>query len=603
MKRKLPLITLSLLGLNLATGVAAVNTWTNAAANGLWDAASNNWTAPTAWANGNDAVFSATGTGVVSISSGISAVGITIGAPGYSFTGGPLTLTGTATITANENFTMGAVIQGSDGLLVQGNSAMTLTAKNTFSGNTNILGGTVILNAAGTSNSGSYGNHAIGNDGSATVVFVGNGATLKYFNALNPVGPDNTRAPNGQIHNQATLLLDETGVFDLAGDDNQNNMPVPEGYGIITNSSPYARAVLKMGVAAGGTTKVIRGIIQDGAPLITSVVSGKTGYRTDIDFQTGSSNGNVIEFTGANTYTGSTRNSNGTIKFTGAGRWGTPLNTGVPATSSPANTIICSAGSASELRFDFNGTNQITGSIVGTGGGIANNAAGTNSTLIVGGANFSTPYGTIGQGLTGNTTNGNTQNPWPNTGNAPPAGRVENGNPTTGRITDNTTGSGGKMALTKVGTGTITFHTGVSDFSGPTTIFDGILRLSAVAAPSPNSTVRINSPGKLQLDFIGAKLVNGLYLNGVKQPAGIYDATSSPAFITGPGQISVFEVHADIEPTLEIFEGDPDAMLIWTGFGLLQESTDLTNWKDLPNAQNPYQVPFSLEKKFYRLRY
>jgi hypothetical protein len=120
------------------------------------------------------------------------------------------------------------------------------------------------------------------------------------------------------------------------------------------------------------------------------------------------------------------------------------VNTGVPATRSPQNTVIWSGG-PTELRFDFNGTNQITGSIVGTGGVFANNAAGTNSTLTVGGANFRTPYGTIGQGLTNNTTNSNTQNPWPNSGGTPATvnGWLTNGT-NNGKITDNTIGTGGR---------------------------------------------------------------------------------------------------------------------------------------------------------------
>lgn len=596
---KCPLALLALLGLSLAAD-AASNTWNYSAGARNWDNATANWSSPTIWSNGDDAFFGPTGSGAVAIVGGVSANSMMVAAGGYSFTGGPLLLTGTAGITPNANVTLGAVIAGSDGLNLFGNSVMTITAKNTYSGTTNIASGTVILNAAGTTAAGSYGSHAIGNDNSATVINVNTGATLKYFNALDGTGTGNLRATNGQIHNQTTLNLGPGAVFDLAGDDNQNNMPVPEGVGIICNSSPYARAVLKIGMATP-VVKVIGGVIQDGGPLATSVVAGKVSYRMDVDLQTGSSNGNIIVLAGANTYLGSTRNSNGTIQFSGVGKWGTPVNTGVPDTSSPQNTIICSSGNPNELRFDFNGTNQITGSIVGTGGGFANNAAGTNSTLIVGGANFSTPYGTIGQSTTGTTTNGNTQNPWPNTGGAPTG--TNNGNPISGKITDNTTGSGGKMGLTKVGTGTITFHTAISDFSGPTTIYAGILRWSTVGAPSPNSSIRIYTPGVLQLDYTGTRNVNGLYINAVKQLAGTYDATTSPGFITGPGQITVSEVHADEVPTLEIANAGTDAALAWTGFGILQESADLVTWTDLYDAETPYVTPLGATKKFFRIKY
>jgi fibronectin-binding autotransporter adhesin len=625
MKPMKPLLSASLMLSVLApmSALAAVNTWTNASGDFRWNnddlaAEGRNWTliSPSPvdsspqpiWIDGDDAVFGAAGVGAISVDTSNGVRNLTVNAAGYSFSGpnsgSALVFTGTTpTLTVNADINLGVRFEGTDGLTFQGTSPITLTRRNSYTGTTNILNGTVILNASGTTSGGSFGSHAIGGDNSATVINVSNGATLKYFNALNPVGPENLRAPNGQLQNQVTLNLAAGATYDLAGDDNQNNMPVPEGLGTVTNSSPYARAVLKIGILAPNTTKTVGAVLQDGGPLITSVVSGKTGYRLDVDFQSGNSDGNVVEFTGANTYTGSTRNANGTIRFSGAGKWGTPVNTGVPATSSPANTIICSSGST-ELRFDLNGTNQITGSIVGTGGVFANNAAGTNSTLIVGGANFTTPYGTIGQGLTNNTSNSNTQNPWPNSGGAPTMvnGWLTNGT-NNGKITDNTTFTGGKMALTKVGTGTIIFNTAASDYSGPTTIYEGILRFTSVAAPSPKSSIRIFTPGVLQLDHAGTKNVNALYINGVKQAAGgPYSASTHPGFITGSGEVTVVEVNPDETPVLSISTGATTATVIWTGFGMLQESTDLVTWTDLPNASTPYTAPLAGPKRFYRLR-
>jgi hypothetical protein len=62
------------------------------------------------------------------------------------------------------------------------------------------------------------------------------------------------------------------------------------------------------------------------------------------------------------------------------------------------------------------------------------------------------------------------------------------------------------------------------------------------------------------------------------------------------------EVNPDETPVLSISTGATTATVIWTGFGMLQESTDLVTWTDLPNASTPYTAPLAGPKRFYRLR-
>ena len=169
-------------------------------------------------------------------------------------------------------------------------------------------------------------------------------------------------------------------------------------------------------------------------------------------------------------------------------------------------------------------------------------------------------------------------------------------------IVDNTNGGSGRMALTKIGTGTIGIPTAMNTYSGPTIVNNGILEFTATGAPSPNSDHQINSPGKLKLSFLTNKSVNSLFINGVKQPAGDYDANSHPDFITGPGTLSVVELHPPVTVELSVTRSAGNLTVTWTGCGLLQESSDLTNWTDLPGVSSPYTTPATAARKYFRVQ-
>ena len=545
------------------------NHWTNASSDSSWNDVSENWNLPAVWAGG-DAFFGATGAGTVNITAPVTAHHVEVTGAEYNFVSADplneLTLAGTNPgITANAKVSMAATLSGTDGLTVQGTSTLTLEAANTYTGGTFVKGGTLVLRAPTTGNNSSP--YAV--DG---IDALDTGATVRFFNDIDltvPETPANVRVPNGQIYRNSRLVL-TGGTYDLAGDDNQNQMPAPSGTGRITNSSPYARAVLKMG-APGGSVATFSGIISDGGPLIESVVSGKQGYRMDIDLAMMGDDAATFVIAGVNTYTGFTRIGSGKLTFTGNGRWGVPTSTGVALTSSPNGTVICN-GNSSQLRVDFNGTSQTAGGLSGNGGVFANNAEGTLSTLTVGAANISNSV-------------------WPTGGSGQ-----------NGKITDNTTGNGGITALTKTGTGTIGLPTAQNDYSGPTLINDGILEFTATGAPSPNSDHQINSPGQLRLGYEGTKNVNGLFINGVKQPAGEYSAITHPDFITGDGTITVAQVHPTYPSALTITRAGNNPVLSWTGVGLLQASTDLDTWTGLPSV-SPYVVnSAALPRVYYRIK-
>ena len=94
----------------------------------------------------------------------------------------------------------------------------------------------------------------------------------------------------------------------------------------------------------------------------------------------------------------------------------------------------------------------------------------------------------------------------------------------------------GNLALT-LSSGTQVLA-GTNSYSGNTTVNGGLL---AIAQPtlSANASVIVTNGALLQLDFAETNQVAGLVLNGVSQPLGVYNSSTSPTFISGPGSLRV----------------------------------------------------------------
>ena len=107
----------------------------------------------------------------------------------------------------------------------------------------------------------------------------------------------------------------------------------------------------------------------------------------------------------------------------------------------------------------------------------------------------------------------------------------------TGIIKDGGAGSGKSLAITKIGSGTVTL-TGLDAYNGNTTVSAGTLAIGQ-ATLSPVSTVTVAGGAVLQLNFAGQNPVAALVLNGVNKPAGVYNSGNSGGLITGTGSIVV----------------------------------------------------------------
>ena len=79
---------------------------------------------------------------------------------------------------------------------------------------------------------------------------------------------------------------------------------------------------------------------------------------------------------------------------------------------------------------------------------------------------------------------------------------------------------------------------GAPGYSGDTLVNAGTLSLTQMGL-SDTSEVSIASGAILNLAFSGTDTIGSLYLNGVAQGPGIYDAGTSGGYITGSGSLDI----------------------------------------------------------------
>lgn len=169
--------------------------------------------------------------------------------------------------------------------------------------------------------------------------------------------------------------------------------------------------------------------------------------------------------------------------------------------------------------------------------------------------------------------------------------------------------------LTKNGSGTLTL-TGVNTYTGNTTINAGALEL-AQATLTPNSVVTIAGGAKVQLDFATTNSIRALVLNGVVQPAGIYNSNTAANFITGTGSFQVTSLTNAINIAFTTNAGA--LALSWpgdhVGWRLLMQTNNLNlglslntnDWMTVPNSSVTNQLTITLNPllpaEFYQLVY
>jgi autotransporter-associated beta strand protein len=333
---------------------------------------------------------------------------------------GNITLSAASRIHSDSgNLTLSGIISGANNLTIGGTSVVILSGANTYSGTTSIIGGTLSINTLADSADSSVGNGtgsiSLGSGGSAgTLLYTGTGSSTNR--TINLGGS----AGNATIDQSGTGTLRFTSSFiSGAGNKTLTLQGSTAGIGeiagaVVNNSATNLTSLTKNGngtwILSGfntytGTTTINAGTLQIGngsstgnlsaSSAITNnatLVFNRSGTVTQgVDFANGiSGTGNLTQagpgnliINAANSYTGVTTVSNGTLTLSGSGTLGT-------------STITITGGT-----LDLGGS-SITNTFSSITGGTISNGTLTNN-----GGNYAFQNGTVSTSLAG--TNGLTK--------------------------------------------------------------------------------------------------------------------------------------------------------------------------------------------------
>lgn len=400
--------------------------------------------------------------------------------------GGGLTLSGPVnnggfalTVTGAENTTISGAISGAGGLTKSGTGVLTLSGTNTHAGTTQVNDGRLVLAGGAAIPDAGLVNVTAGtvelqaNETVGTLSGTG-GALQLNTNTLTLAGTANSAFAGGVTGGIGSALVKNggttasfSGVFGMAGGTitvNAGTLVLSNGGNaigqiVVAGATPTA-ATLRIAAtgAAGGASGLIRAtgsIIDyaDGVVNATPVEIASNTTQFQVTTGTATQSGVVSEdvaprpfekigagtliLSAANTYTGATTVSAGTLALASAG-----------AVSDVASTLVASGAT---LRLDANANVGALGNVAGAGGSVNLQV----NTITVGSA--------------------------------------------TANLTDTFAGViSGTGGLTKVGTGMQTL-TGANTFSGATTINGGVLQIGAGGTTGTLGTggVAINAPGAL----------------------------------------------------------------------------------------------------------
>ena len=448
-------------------------------------------------------VVNATKNYMITGSGGITgSTGLTKNNTGTFTLGGVNTYTNVTAINAGTlNFAGNGAVSGASPISL-GAATLAVQADGVGSGGIINCGSAITLNVAATDTI-IVGNNGSGNTGNI-VAFGGlyNGTPATAFSStFNLLGTNGYRI--------------SFGTLGLPGSTGNNTYLNPTNTSvIITNivnqeylvfSGHYDTAFL----GGNSTGNLINGVIADSSGY-TSVGNGDTRITMQ-----GVGNWTL---SGTNTYHGPTTITAGSLIIGGAGQLGAGSYAGtIPISSGAALTYASSATQT------FSGVISGAGSLTNNGAGpltltakntyTGTTAIGPGATLIIGGA------GQLNSGTYAGLITNNGVFDYASSSSQTLSGII-----------------GGAGSLIDAGSGPLTL-TGANTYTGNTTVSAGTLSISSPTLAT-NSTITVANSAVLKLTFAGTNQVAALVLNGVTQPPGVYNSTTTP-LIAGTGSLLV----------------------------------------------------------------
>lgn len=393
---------------------------------------------------------------------------------------GTANLIGNCTISGGMSGSGGFTLHGTNGTylnMVPGGT-VTLEGTNTYTGPTTVFPGTLIVKKA----AGLY-----------------NGDSAKWTPA------------NITIHKAATLRLHVGGPGEFSG----------EQLGKLLGN--LCTAVHENGLMGGSFLSL--DTANASAPVIVSANITDSKGPGGGSFRFTKCGAGVMKLAGNNTYTGRTVLENGILSvsslnsFTkGKGRPGSSL--GAPQDIEAGEIVIGEEGKDGDCALVYTGSGETSDRVI--------NLAGKNATVTFDQSGTGLLKLTSALLISGYGADKTVVLKGDTAGTGEIAGAIIDPHDRAGKAA---------TAVVKSGSGTWILS-GANTHSGPTRVTQGTLSLSSAQSLGGSTEIGIRTGAILELNFVGEARVGKLFFDGKPQPAGRYDARSSPKFIQGTGVLT-----------------------------------------------------------------
>ncbi|MCS6243906.1 MAG: autotransporter-associated beta strand repeat-containing protein [Opitutus sp.] len=472
--------------------------------------------------------------------------------------------------TNGQSVTWASALTSSGGTLTKaGTGTLTLGGVNTYTGATTISAGTLGLNSTGTIASSS----GVANSGNFTIAgnkiidsMTGSGTTELGSNTLTIGDATNTSATySGIISGTGGLTKAGTGTLTLSGGNTFTGATTISAGTLALNST--GTIATSSGVANSGNftiagNKIIDSMTGSG----TTALSSFTLTIGDADNRDATYSGIIsggggltkagtgtLTLSGANTFTGATTISTGTLKL---------------GSTAALGTIDGSTTVASGAALDLNGFTLSTAEALTLNGtGVSSGGALTNSS-----ATAATYSGLITLGSTSSIVASSGNIVLSNTGTITGSGfGLTLDGTATGSSLASIIGTGAGT-LTKAGSGTWTLS-GANTFTGLTTISVGTLKLGSTAALGTTAGgTSVTSGAALDLNGFTLSTAEALTLNGTGVSSGGALTNSSATSATYSGLITLGSTSSIVASSGNIVLSNTGT-ITGSGFGLTLDGT------------------------------